>query len=117
MAQVKSLPQIESQLRSDPLMALKMMWAQKFNLPPNDERLSRLSEREAMEQILSMTAIVKMMTPQPTPTASTRLLGADRFASLVDEPVEVDAIESSWADEPQLTGDPEGDAWELENTL
>lgn len=78
-----------------------------FNAPPSDERFSRLTVREAMEQILLHQALVEWRGEQrgrsvddDTPQASVR----------TDE--EAQKIASS----PHWTGDPELDAIEAEET-
>lgn len=93
------------------------MWSEKFNLPPNDERLLRLRVSEAIEQVLALEAIGLQRSEAAERAAfhSVALAGGDT-TPFVKKEVRTDDEARSIADTPHLTGDPEWDAIELEMT-
>ena len=95
------------------------MWSQTYSLPPNDARLLRLSEREALEQIFLRRALVKLQTRTKSEAKPGTRLSGPNFESLgrgAEVSVADDDEARALADTPVLTGDPEWDAWELDNT-
>ncbi len=46
---------------------VKLMWAEKFGLPPNDERLLSLTLREAAEQVFGQDALLKYLRDREPP--------------------------------------------------
>jgi len=78
---------------------ISLLWAENFNLPPNDERLLALTLREATEQLFGMQAVKAFIHEK---------------AAASKQAPDSDTDEDS--DEPTvalLTGDPVWDAMEL----
>lgn len=90
---------------------VKLMWAEKFKLPPNDERLLSLTLRDAAEQVFAQDAFLKYLREQEPPEHAPY----DENAPPIAE-VRTDEAARLLADTPHLTGDPEWDAVELSET-
>jgi len=90
---------------------VKLMWAAKFNLPPNDERLLSLTLKEAAEQVFEQEAF-KTYAREKHRTANPEF---QDWGEPEVETVTGDAAKKV-ADVPHLTGDPEWDAIELAET-
>lgn len=89
------------------IQRVQWKWAATFRLPPNDNRLSSLTLREAIEQINAYQAFTE-------PPGTTKLPVQPRKDGLVvkyAEPHEKRPYDG--AQGPVLTGDPEWDALEL----
>ena len=86
---------------------VKLLWAEKFNLPPSDARLSSLTLKEAAEQVFSLQAFSDFMDAR-----------AEKEKEKPEEPFTTRTDEEArrLADTPHLTGDPEWDAVELAET-
>ena len=92
-----------------------------FNLPPNDERLCTLTEREALEQILMVHAAKSIKAEwekeklDKVKTEIEQMIDPTKpMKPVVKTVIGLDA--EKIADEPRLTGDPEWDAVELAET-
>jgi hypothetical protein len=85
---------------------IKLMWAEKFQLPPNDERLLSLTLREAAEQVFGMQALERITAER----SKVRDPDDPEFIDRNDDEARL------IADTPHLTGDPEWDALELAET-
>jgi len=83
------------------------MWAAKFKLPPNDERLLCLTAKEAIEDVLKVQAYENWIEEKH---AEERGLKTKPPAVYSDEEAR------KLADTPHLTGDPEWDEIELAET-
>ena len=75
-------PKTEAQLRRK----VQLLWAERFSLPPSDDRFCSLTLKEAIDDIIAMNALVEL---RKSPT------------------------ESIDPHQPILTGDPEWDRMEL----
>ena len=117
----------ELQEQKNPLEMVKFMWAAKFGLPPNDERLLRLTAREALEQVNGVRAIEKLAeeaskeNPEHPDFQRDLEEGQQRDTVTFDGDIgqsraKVGTGSKSIADTPHLTGDPEWDALELAET-
>lgn len=114
---IRSVPMLETQLNqmtltkvSDLTRLVKLLWVERFNLPPNDARLSSLTLREAAEQVFEQRAFGLFMDKRAEKDK-------DRFDE--DDPffeTRTDEEARTLADTPHLTGDPEWDAIELAET-
>jgi hypothetical protein len=117
--------------RTHPEQSIRLLWAAKFRLPPNDPRLLQVTIREALEQVHGVAAVEQLTTERATEQRAVvqqaqkvpRFLGGDSAAMLEashDAPVQAttrtDSEARSVADTPHLTGDPEWDALELAET-
>jgi len=85
------------------------MWAEKFNLPPNDPRLLSLTIKEAGELILELVAFSEYRKSLQV-QSDDHISDDGRFSVRTDEEAR------NIADTPMLTGDPEFDAMELAET-
>ena len=99
---------------------IKLMWAAKFNLPPNDERLLRVTAREALEHINGMIAIDQIMAERVKERTQYDVERAHFEKHGLDLPPKIETKmgkeAQAVADAPHLTGDPEWDALELAET-
>lgn len=106
------------ELQQNPRLLITTMWSAEFQLPPNDERLLRISEREALEQVMRLRAYREMILQ------TQRGLGTPghRAPAEAQDPLDPNfrsdghAVRDISADEPHLTGEPENDAIELAAT-
>jgi hypothetical protein len=89
------------------------MWTEAFNLPPSDERLSSLTAREAIEQVLLLRSVQEIKAEQIA--AAKKQWQQQGDDQVIAEEV-VGAKAEKIADEPKLTGDAEWDAVELAET-
>ena len=95
--------------RKDPLELIRLMWAAKFNLPPNDARLLRVTPREAIEHLNGLAALEQLAADR----AGKRMPGR---SGAMDTQTRFDEEAQSFADSPHYTGDPEWDALEDQET-
>lgn len=111
MERIRSQAEIKKSLQEkrDLTESVKLLWAERFNLPPNDGRLLSLSIREAIEQVNGIAAIREHIADH---TKRPRSFDDQRVEVREREGDEAKAV----ADVPHLTGDPEWDAIELEET-
>ena len=91
---------------------IKLLWAEKFKLPPNDERLLSLTLREAAEQIFEKQAFAEFMEKR----AEKEEAEAERDPEEPQFKTRTDPEAQKLADTPHLIGDPEWDAVELAET-
>ncbi len=112
-----TMESVKKRLKKDPIFFLKTMWSEKFNLPPNDERLLQLRPAEVIEQVLALEALALQRSDAAERAAfhAAYLAGMDT-SGYVKKEVRTDEEARSIADKPHLTGDPEWDAIELEMT-
>lgn len=101
------------------------MWAARFNLPPNDPRLLRLTGKEALEQINALAALKELVreqqeevrAQQPTPEdfalQQQTALGGEALPHTAQISTRTDAKARAIADTAHLIGDPEWDGLEL----
>jgi hypothetical protein len=125
--------------RRNGLEAVKFLWAARFKLPPSDERLSRVTAREALEQVHGVAAIEQLAheaqqarkpaapaahtkVPQLPPMSQPqpRFIGGKDLSDVLPQQAEMVTKRGpeaqAIADVPHLTGDPEWDALELAET-
>ena len=85
---------------------MKAMWAKLFQAPSNDPRLSSLTPRELAEELSLSMAFTKFLAQ-----------ASEEDEKREEQPkVRTDPEAQHIADTPILTGDPEYDKWELEET-
>lgn len=87
-----------------------MLWSRTFNLPPNDERLSRLTIGDALEQIYARQALDEAVAKRIEDARKKQEEGE------TESNIRTDDKARAIADAPMLTGDPEFDAVELAET-
>ena len=92
-----------------------------FNLPQNDPRLLQLSEREAFDQVLlfqAMNSLKRDHELEATKEAAENFKHKDEYLGGGPARRKVVTGEKAveLADKPKLTGDPEWDAIEVEET-
>lgn len=106
---------MQRRVREDPILLVKTLWSEAFNLPPNDERLLSLTAHEALEQVEAREALADIRAE-----ARRRKKHAEDFFEdkpVVSEKKLITGKEAEQiADKPHLTGDPEWDAIELAET-
>lgn len=117
-ASLRTAEQLKAELRELDMTTLpamtrmvKLMWAEKYSLPPNDERLLSLTLKEAAEQVFEQEAFKTY--------ARERWRSQNpEFEDWGEPEVETHTGEAAKkiADTPHLTGDPEWDAIELAET-
>ncbi len=111
---------IPKKVLTDQTVFVKALWAETFNLPPNDARLLKLTPREAYEQVRMVTAIKRLKAQAITEGMQNATAAAqvDPYGGpskpVVKTVMGFDA--EKIADKPLLTGDPEWDAVEREET-
>jgi hypothetical protein len=102
---------------------IRALWSARFNLPPNDERFSRLTPRQALEQLALCGAYDEIRNEAAAEreriAREARLYGNDADVSpevLAKRagPVLTGASASKLADVPIVTGDAVVDEWERE---
>ena len=115
-----TVPKLEAQLDQlnmgqikDLTRLVKLLWVEKFNLPPNDVRLSQLTLREAAEQVFEQQAFGQFMDKRAERKRTPRF---DFDEGVTEAEVRTDEEARVLADTPHLTGDPEWDAIELAET-
>lgn len=108
------MDQLRDRMRKDPKTMLIAAWMKTFNLPPNDERLLRLSEREAAEQVLLAQAWEAEVMDRAKTRQPPALQGD--FVGKPDVTVKRGADAAKVADSAHLTGNAEFDAVELRET-
>ncbi len=84
------------------ILAMKAMWTRLYNAPSNDPRLLSLTHRELSEEIGLQTALTIYLE--------------HRKEELEYKEAHVDPEVAKKYDRPMLTGHPDYDRWELEET-
>jgi hypothetical protein len=108
---------VEKQIENDPMTMIRATWSETFSLPPNDERLLRLTVKEALEQILMRRAVQKAQAKEFQEKARPTLETLNQDSPIKAEVETVTGKEAEKvADKPNYTGDPEWDAIEREET-
>ena len=108
MAGVPNLERMKERLEREPNLLLRAAWVTLFRIPPNDDRLLRLSDREIAEHVTLVRAMEVLMAEKTKESDN-------KIPTLPSEPVIVRGPEAeAIADVATLTGDPEFDAIELD---
>lgn len=112
----EELDSLNLTVTADLTKLVKLLWAEKYNLPPNDERLLSLTLREAAEQVFAQNAVREYLREKQERIESHSHVDPYDFSSQPEVKTAKGEKARKLADRPHLTGDPEFDAIELAET-